>query len=173
MDGMGYRNASKVYDLASKGMLSREVKGNMLMDSFAMNVLQYMALSAIDWEDEASKKHHPARCYWKGWEPMIADMGLTLPTPEQAKAISEGNLNIDAFTDLRYENARVRVSRAVRFLRERRLVKQLITPQKTRRNAVWLLNLGDERENDEVETFARWKLGMPAFSDYAMDDHES
>lgn len=174
MEIVGYRNAQKVTELARKGKLNSYRDENATLNQMAYIMLQYMAFSSIDWEDEEAKKHHPARCYWRGWDAMALDLGLTLPSPKQAKAILDGDLDHDETIGRRTRSAKNRLSQTARWLRERGLIKQLVPANSFMgRNATWLLNLGDPEENDEVETFARWKLGLPAFSDYAMDDHES
>lgn len=162
MHGMGYRNAQRVYDLSRLGKLNTTRGDNARLNNAAMNVLVYMALSSIDWEDEEAKRRNPARCYWRGWTVMADDFGMTLPSTEQTNKAFDNSLDLEELIERRTSSAKNNISQSAKFLRDRGLIK-LIKPANTFHgtNAVWLLMLGDDEENREVERFARMRLGIP------------
>lgn len=161
MDGMGYRNAQKVFDLARNGRLNTTRGQNSRTNMTALAMLTYMALSSIDWEDEESKKKNPARCYWGGWTKMALDFGMTLPSQTQANKAFDDDYDIGELVERRMNSAKNNLSQTAKFLRDRGIIKQ-IKPANTFKgtNAVWLLMLGDDEENRQVEAFAKLRLGI-------------
>lgn len=159
MDGMGYRNAQKVYALASQGRFDRERDGVPVVNSLSLHMMLYMALTATDLE--AADDNTPPRVYWAGWSKMAQELGMT----PGVKDFTNHDLTEDDIKRIittRKNTARNRLSQTARWMREKGLIKQLVPANSyLGRNAAWLLLLGDDAENHEVEAWARRCLGLP------------
>lgn len=159
MDGMGYRNAKKVYALASQGRLNRERDGVPVVNSLALHMMLYMALTATDLE--AADDNNPPRVYWAGWSKMAEELGMT-PGVKDFLDPDLTDSEIKAIIVRRKNTARNRLSQTARWMRENGLIKQLVPANSyLGRNAAWLLLLGDDAENREVEAWARRCLRLP------------
>ena len=159
MDGMGYRNAQKVYALASQGRLNRERDGVPVVNSLALHMMLYMALTATDLE--SADDNNPPRVYWAGWSKMANELGMT-PGVDDFMNPDLTDKGIETTIIRRKNTARNRLSQTARWLRERDLLKLLVPANSfLGRNAAWLLLIGDPAENREVEAWARRCLGLP------------
>lgn len=160
---MGYKNVSAVYRLASEGRLLKPRGGQVALDTNALILLTYMAHNAYDWppSDDMKRKGIACRCYSRGWDQAAADLGMTIAGGEKAKKILFNDGDLEAMITTRRNTARNRLSQTAKFLQQQGLIKQL-TPADVRREkpAIWLLLLGDEAENAEVEAWARKCLGL-------------
>ncbi|NEG55484.1 hypothetical protein GFD21_06865 [Bifidobacterium sp. SMA15] len=160
---MGYKNIKAVWGLGHEGRLLKPRGGQVALHTTALNMLVYMASHAYDWPptDELRRRKLACRCYSLGWEHMADDFGITLAGGEKAaKILAEGG-NLEAMRTARKTTALNRLSQTAKFLQKQGLIKLLI-PADVRREqpAVWLLLLGDAKENAEVESWARECLGL-------------
>lgn len=155
---MGYQNALRVFDLSSVGRLAKPRGGKITINSTAMLVLEYMALHTYDWPptDKLRTVAAPCRYYTLGWRSIASALGMTLLSAEQ---VNDPNVDADKAIKARAATAQMRISQAWKFLQEQGLVKCL-TPASLGRNAGYLLMLGDDEENREVESWARKCLGL-------------
>lgn len=156
MELVGYQNAELVYDIAAKGLLGKPSGDGLLTDDLAMNMLMYMALRTYNWPPTGKVLEYkrPCRYYTLGDMKMIDDMGMAI-VPKILDIPEEQQFPI---MKKRYESAVTRLKRARRFLVAQGLVKQLEKPRLIsggRTNGGYLLLLGDEKENREVEAWAR------------------
>ena len=160
---MGTQNITAVYRRSREGHLNRVRGDNSSFDSMAMSVLQYMAAVAMDYEPD--RTYHegdiPPRCYWAGWPAMVDDFGMVMPSEQQAH---DPHVDTEALFQSREQTSLNRISRTARWLEEQGLIKRLI-PANTRRgrSAFWLLMIGDDFENEQVEQAARTALGLGVF----------
>lgn len=156
---MGYRNVDRVYALASQGKFSKtDENGKQTLDLLALSMMTYMASKVIDKEDVNAVVYQDRAywCYWEGWDKMIEGMGMVI-------ASKEHDLDTAAETTMaRTRTARNRLSRGAKFLQEQGCIKQLKAPiPLVGKNAIWLLLLGNERENREAERIARLYFNLP------------
>lgn len=159
MEGMGYNNARKVYALAAQGRFNRERDGIPVVNSLALQMMVYMALTATD--VEGADDETPPRVYWAGWSKMANELGMT-PGVDDFMNPDLTDKDIEATITRRKNTARNRLSQTARWLRERGLLKLLVPANSfLGRNAAWLLLLGDDAENRDVEAWARRCLGLP------------
>lgn len=159
---MGYKNyQAAVQNVIGRSKLMREYHGIMSADTTAFGVLVVMCLNTYDYPlpDKLRRLNSPARLYRGGIKRIVEQMGLVSLPAEQV-------LNGDAEQttkelDRRKRSAVTRVSRALRFLQKRGVVKVL---QKgyLGRNTAYLLCIGaTDEENDTVEHYDRRVLGLP------------
>lgn len=162
---MGYHNAQAVYQLAREGRLNKDGESKTgdgtisSLNSLALHMLVYMALSSIDPEDAEGCRKFPPRCYWGGWDVMIDDFAMALPSKEQALKSLNGGFNMDDYLERRKKNARSTLSKQAKWLSEQGLLK-CIRPANTflKQNATWVLLIGDEKENAQILATAKKKL---------------
>ena len=159
---MGYRNVERVYKLASQGKFSKtDENGKQTLDLLALSMMTYMASKAIDKEDVNAVVYQDRAywCYWEGWDKMIEGMGMVIsPAKTDLETAAE-------MTMVRTRTARNRLSRGAKFLQEKGCVKQLKAPVPLAgKNAIWLLLLGNVRENHEAERIARLYFRLPPMS---------
>lgn len=151
---MGYHNALAVYEASKAGRLSKvRGDGKLSLNSFALATLNYMALNTYDWppSERMRRDRVACRCYKWGWRNIALDLGMLLVN------------DLDGMEDAmqaRERTAKNRISDAWKFLTEQGLIKRLV-PASQGRNAMYLLLLGDEEENREVEQWARECEGLP------------
>lgn len=162
MDEMGYKNLNAVFELSEQGKLLKPRGGQVAADMTALGLLTWMATNSYDWPptDDMRRRHIPCRCYSRGWDIAARKFGMTIAGGEKAaQALSDDTL--DAMIQTRLNTARSRLSQTAKFLQAQGLIK-LLVPADVRRErpATWLLLLGDERENREVEAWARECLGV-------------
>lgn len=156
MEEMGYRNLQLAWDAARAGRLGKESRGGLLTDDLALNMLTYMCSHTYDWPptEDMRRKHVPCRYYKLGDKAMMADMGMTLI------ASFEDVQDADRYESLfekRKASAVTRLKRSRKLLTERGLLKMLEKPNitgKSQTNAGYLLMIGDDKENAEVEAWA-------------------
>lgn len=155
-EGMGYNNVERAYQLAEIGKTTKNRAGKATFDTMALHALLYMAHNTYDWppSEQVREKMIPCRLYTLGWKSMAKSLGMTLLSYEQIQSGADP----DAMRKSRELTARTRISHAWKFLAERGLIKQLY-PQSLGRNAGYLLLLGDDDENREVEAWARKCIG--------------
>ncbi|KAA8832729.1 hypothetical protein EM849_03725 [Bifidobacterium tissieri] len=156
---MGYSNVGHVYGLASEGRLTKPRGGKTTLNTMALNVLTYMSYSTYDWPptDKIRRLGLPCRYYALGWRSIAEHFGMMLLSDEQT---SDPDADADAMMDARTATARSRITQAWRYLRDQNLIKEL-QPASLGKNAGYLLLLGDDEENNEVEDWARECLGLP------------
>lgn len=163
MDDMGFRNGDAVWRLSHEGRLLKPRGGQVAVDPTALVMLAYMAHHSYDWPptEDLRRKHLPCRCYSRGWDRMAADFGLTIAGGEKAAKVLAAGGDLDAMMATRLNSARHRLSQTAKSLQKQGLIK-LLAPADVRRErpATWLLLLGDEKENREVEEYARRCLGI-------------
>ncbi len=157
MEFVGYRNTKLVEQLARDGRITKTFKGRRTFDSEQYVLLSKMASATYDWplDDTAAKNGALPRTYRRGWLSMANDLGMTLPD-----SMDEIEVIGDEPRNPKRENAAIqRISKAATRLQANGLIKCLRagSPQK-RNNAVWLLLLGDDQENAEVEAYVRRRL---------------
>lgn len=157
MEALGYRNAEAAYRLMASGRLSKKRGDNIALDMTASMVLLDMCFSTYDWPPTAKLKGlgKPCRYYALGWRSIAEDHSMILLTPEQAMSD-----DAERYMASREATAKKRISNAWRFLKEQGLIKQL-TPASLGKNAGYLLLIGDDEENRQVEKWARECLGLP------------
>lgn len=150
------RNVSRVYEICETGKLAKERGGKLTLNAMALAALLYMAHVTYDWPPSKSvrRKMLPCRLYTLGWKGIATTLNMTMLSQQQIE--SGGDLN--AMIKTRETTAKNRISQAWKFLAERGLIKQLY-PQSLGRNAGYLLLLGDDDENREVEAWARKCIG--------------
>lgn len=155
---MGYRNAEAVYRQSHAGRLLKPRGGQVALDATALSMLTYMALNSYDWPPSADMRRNyiPARCYQRGWDQMAEDFGMLVVGGDRLQEIG---IDGDALTSAmasRRNTARARLSQTAKFLQSQGLIKQIV-PASVRREkpAVWLLTIGDDEENTEVEAWAK------------------
>ena len=160
MEIMGFRNMSHVDELARAGRFNIKYGNGRSFDSMQALVLSKLALVTADWPlDEAAKaKRLLPRTYRYGWLALAQEFGMTLPdSPDEIEVIGD-----EPRAPKKERKAVNRISETVKKLEAAGLIKCLRagSPQK-RNNAVWLLLLGDEEENAEVEAYVRRRLNLP------------
>lgn len=163
MQIMGYKNINHLYDRSREGRFNVESRGNSKLDGFALAVMQYMAARSSDWDPD--RTYHagdvPPRCYWGGWDAIIDDFGMVMPTREQAL---DSDVDKEELFARRHKSSLARLSKTGRWLEQQGLIKRIV-PANTKlgRNAFWLLMIGDDFENEQVEQAARTALGLGVF----------
>lgn len=151
---MGYKNVEAVYRAARHGLFLKVRKdGKRTTDTLSLAIMQNMAFKVYDWPPEKKNKTHmvPVRLYTLGWRSVAEDLGMLAADMDSD----------DVYASIRGREltARNRVTRSWKFLTERGLMKRLY-PSVQGKNAGYLLLLGDEKENKEVEAWDRDCLGM-------------
>lgn len=158
MEPVGYKNARKVYALSRRGRLLKPRGEKMALHPLALAMLVYMGENSYDWPptEENRRKGLPSRVYERGWDRIIEDFGMDY-VGEALLSASDGEALITA----RHRTAVNRVSQAAKFLKEHGLIKELRKADVRREiPTAWLLLLGDDAENREVEAYARKCLGL-------------
>lgn len=157
MEPMGYRNTRLVEELAAQGRITTKRGDARSFDPMQFTLLFKMASTTYDWPlDEAATKHGALpRTYRRGWLSMANDLGMTLPdSMDEIEVIGD-----EPRAPKKELKAMQRLSLTAKKLEANGLIKCLRagSPQK-RNNAVWLLLLGDDQENAEVEAYVRRRL---------------
>lgn len=158
-DEMGYRNMQKVFELSASGRLLKPRGGKLALNAMAGFTLCYMASNTYDWPptDDMRKHKVPCRYYTLGWKSIAETFALQMLSTEQT---SDLDADVDAMMAARMRTAQSRISDVWRYLRDQNLIKEL-QPASLGKNAGYLLLLGDDVENNEVEDWARECLGLP------------
>ena len=154
---MGYRNMLAVEELASQGKLAVTHKGARSFDFAQYALLSRMAWLTADWplDKTAEEKHMLPRTYASGWLRIATDWGMTLPQSAD-ELVAIGN---EPRNPKREQLAYNRIGKIAKKLEAAGLIKCLRKGNVQRKNnAVWLLLLGDEEENREVEEYVRRRL---------------
>lgn len=157
MEFMGFRNTASALQKAEDGYLLKLREDDRYgMDSFAMNVLLYMAAKTYDWpKDDTSNPSIPSRYYDQGWRTIAKGLGLLfIGAPADATDELKRSLS-----KKRQATAKNRISRAWTFLADAMLLTR-IKPASLGDNAGYVLLLGDDEENTEVVDDAKSLLGL-------------
>lgn len=156
---MGYRNMLAVEELAKEGRLTVIHKGVRSFDFSQYALLTRMAWLSADWplDKTADGKRMLPRTYSSGWLKIAIDWGMTLPQTTD-EIVDIGN---EPRNPKREQLAYNRLGKIAKKLESAGLIKCLRNGNVQRKNnAVWLLMLGDDEENAEVEAYVRSKLRL-------------
>lgn len=166
MEDMGYSNTDAVYEnVLSKGLLLKDTKSREPMhkgelvavpDNAAEATLLYLAHRTKNMDAATDNPADiPPRYYFGGYDSIIADRGLVKPTPEIAKQGFGGKISLDDYFERRYGTSYQTVSRAMRFLESRNIIKCVRKANSYHSgNSVWILLIGTPEENRKVEQYA-------------------
>lgn len=157
--GMGYKNMDNVWMLSELGRFTKRRGGKLTNDYFALNVMLYMARNTYDWPPESKIKNAglPCRYYTLGWKAISAKFAMGMLSMEQ---LEDPELNADKAREKREGTAKSRISDAWVFLQRKGLLKCL-QPPSLGKNAGYLLLIGSDEENADVEAWARECLNLP------------
>lgn len=155
---MGFKNVHTAEDnVIRRGILLRNHNGRLTLDTTAYIVLTCMCDSTYDWplSSKMMKANQPSRLYEWGLEKLAEKMSLTLIPSEKA-------FSPDAAEALAHQKriAVQRISNAIRFLRDRGVIK-VLKKGRPGMNASYLLCIGTRQENFDVEQYDREYLGLP------------
>lgn len=158
MEEMGYQNANLVYALSSIGRLNKPRGGKLAVNTMAIATLTYMALNTYDWPptEKLRQANLPCRYYTLGWRAIYDALGMGLLSQEQ---VSDADIDVDAAIKARERTAQTRISQTWKYLQDQKLIKCL-QPASLGKNAGYLLLLGTDEENREVEAYARECLSL-------------
>lgn len=155
---MGFRNIHAAEEnVVTRGILLYRRGDSLALNTSAYIVLMNMCNSVYDWplKDSMREQYMPARLYEFGLENLAEKMSLTTLTQEQAESPNA--------TELLAKKKRAaiqRISDAIRFLRDRGVIK-ILRKGSPGRSAAYLLCIGTRRENFDVEQYDRECLRMP------------
>lgn len=157
METMGYRNLDKVDELARAGRF-QSVRGDAhTFDPMQYALLSRMARATYDWplDKEAKKSDGVPRTYDRGWLAMAYELGMICESDGIAAGEQEIIGNLPRYPRLE-RLAMQRLSLTAKKLEEAGLIKCLFhgSAQK-KNNSIWLLMIGDDEENAEVEQYVR------------------
>ena len=156
---MGIRNAQIVRLLTRNGMFNSKRGSISSFNSIENTVLMELALSSADYplDIDAKKKKLLPRTYMHGWRELSKSLGMTIADSlEDLSIIGSEPRNLR-----KEETARIRISRVIKKLQAKGLVKCLKTGRYSKHNsAIWLLTIGDEDENRECEKYVRRMLNL-------------
>jgi hypothetical protein len=142
---MGYQNVKLVYEQTGQGrLLTRRSDGTRVLDSFALNVLTYMAANTYDYPNPTGNEYKPSRYYDGGWRKIADAFGLLRFDASLAEQVGEETL-----AEQRRNTARTRISRTWAQLIDKGLIRRYKGAY-LGGNAGYLLMIGDEAENREV-----------------------
>jgi hypothetical protein len=145
METMGYKNITKVYEKTSQGkLLKRRPNGVWVLDSFALNVLTYMAANTYDYPNPTGNEYRPSRYYDGGWKKIAEAFGLLRYDRTLAEQVGSETL-----VQQRENTARARISRTWAQLIEMGLIRRYKGAY-LGENAGYVLMIGDDEENAEV-----------------------
>ena len=146
MEAMGYKNVAKVYEKASQGKLlkRRDSSKVWVLDSFALNVLTYMAVNTYDYPNPTGNEYRPSRYYDGGWKKIAKSFGLLSYDAALAEQVGDETLSKQ-----RENTARTRISRTWAQLIEMGLIRRYKGAY-LGENAGYVLMIGDDDENKEV-----------------------
>jgi hypothetical protein len=145
MEPMGYKNVAKVYEKASQGkLLKRRDSKVWVLDSFALNVLTYMAVNTYDYPNPTGNEYRPSRYYDGGWKKIAQSFGLLSYDAALAEQVGD-----DTLSKQRENTARTRISRTWAQLIEMGLIRRYKGAY-LGENAGYVLMIGDDEENAEV-----------------------
>lgn len=159
MQTMGFRNMDRVDELLREGRLNARYGKGTSLDPMQECMLSKLARVTADWplDKAAEDRRMLPRTYSYGWLALARELGMTLPdSPEEIVVIGD-----EPRAPGKERKAVNRLSETAGKLEDKGLMKCLRegSPQK-RSNAVWLLLLGDEDENREVEEYVRSRLRL-------------
>lgn len=161
MESVGYRNAKKVLELSEQGRFLKTRGGKLTPNMTAYAMLLTMAELTYDWPptEENRRIRLPSRVYERGWG-FLADQ-FSMGIIDHDTIVNSDDPN--ALIDVRRTTGINRISQNSAFLQAKGLIKK-IRKENVRREipAAWLLLLGDNEENREVEAYARECLGLSA-----------
>ena len=92
----------------------------------------------------------------RGGKLAVNTMAIGLLSQEQ---VSDADIDVDAAIKARERTAQTRISQTWKYLQDQKLIKCL-QPASLGKNAGYLLLLGTDEENREVEAYARECLGI-------------
>lgn len=153
-DIMGMRNLMLVADL--EPLLLMETRGMLSPNTHAFSTLVQMARHTYDWRPTAQQiaKHVPCRLYEMGLERIGSFQGYgELSDEEEIKASMMPPGATQQMKFKRRKSGKDAAIKDCKFLTEIGLLKML-RPQRPGRNASYLLLIGSEAENREVEDWA-------------------
>lgn len=154
MEPVGYRNANEVLRLSEEGRFLVSFRGNPTQNFTAFSMLITMAEKTYDWPPTSDNRarHLPSRVYELGWDYLVKKFSMGLVDSDTLYQSDD----IDRLVELRHQSALNRISKAASFLQQQGLIKK-IRKENVRKEipAAWLLLLGDDAENREVEAYAR------------------
>lgn len=158
METLGYRNAQKVMRLSAEGKFLTMFRGNPTPNMTAYAMMLTMAEITYDWPstEENQRKGLPSRVYERGWGHLAEQFSMGILSHEALQREDNGRLIAS-----RRQSAIQRISQTGMFLQSQGLIKK-IRKEDVRREipAAWLLLIGDDEENREVEAYARECLGL-------------
>lgn len=155
---MGYKNIDAALEnVIATGKLNRPRGDDLSTDTTAFSVLMMLCHDTLDWPLDSKQKSHKntSRLYTKGYKALVLQMNLVDLTPKQAFRD-----DADLIRARRQINAEKRIASAMRYLQKRGVVKQLVHSE-FGNPASYLLLIGDDDENLEVENYDRMVLGLP------------
>lgn len=160
METVGYRNLDRLDELARDGRFQNERGGEHSFDPMQYALLSRMARVTYDWplDTEAGKRSGLPRTYNRGWLLMAYDLGMIC----ESDGLESGDMEVIG-NEPRYprleRRAMQRLSVTAKKLEKAGLLKCLMRGSAQKRNnSVWLLLLGDDQENAEVEAYVRRRL---------------
>ena len=156
---MGYRNSQIVEELAAEGKITTEHKGVQTFDFAQYSLLKRMAETTADWplDKAAEEKHMLPRTFTSGWLSIAIGWGMTIPQTID-EIVDIGN---EPRNPKREQLAYNRLGKIAKKLESAGLIKCLRNGNVQRKNnAVWLLMLGDDEENADVEAYVRERMRL-------------
>lgn len=156
---MGYRNSQIIEELAAEGKITTEHKGVQTFDFAQYSLLKRMAETTADWplDKAAEEKHMLPRTFTSGWLSIAIGWGMTIPQTID-EIVDIGN---EPRNPKREQLAYNRLGKIAKKLESAGLIKCLRNGNVQRKNnAVWLLMLGDDEENADVEAYVRERMRL-------------
>lgn len=154
---MGYQNFNAaITNVLGQGKLTRPFRGNLSTDTTAALVLLYMCETSNDWPLTPKQKKNfygTSRVYMRGLEDMAVSLGMIQLTPDQFWKKPDESMK------RRKRAAITRIHNAIHTLEEKGIVKNL-SGGFPGRNAAYLLLIGDEDENRDVEAYDLSVMGL-------------
>lgn len=145
---MGLENVNLAFNAAGTGKLARWRQGDIWqLDSFALNVLLYMAAHTLDADKSIDNGYLP-RCYTGGWESIAEGLGLLLTTATR-DGVETGEKYQAEQRARRRRTAQSRISRACSELQKAGLLAR-VRDSSLGRKAVFVLTIGAAGENDAL-----------------------
>lgn len=154
MEPLGYRNAKKVLELSQEGRFLKTRGGKLTPNMTAYGMLLTMAEITYDWPptEENRRRRLPSRVYDRGWGYLVDQFSMGIVDYDTLTASPD----VDELIRSRRMTSVNRISQTAKFLKEQGLIKEIRKPDIRREiPSAWLLLLGDDAENREVEAYAR------------------
>lgn len=155
---MGYRNyLTAEQNVLAAQKLARPFRGNLSTDTTASTVLFYMCEHSNDWPLTAKQRTEKklSRIYSFGLEKMAIDLGMITAPVSPAVFLKDP----DGTVRRRRRAGIMRVHNAIHTLEKAGVVENLGGGYPSH-NAFYLLLIGDEDENHDVEAYDRRVLGL-------------